>query len=172
MKPVTHILPRDELLGQLAYLKQKYTSYEDYSGAKLTDIFSEEVVSSAHKLNVNFTENSLFINTSTGQFEKSQLPIQAQFSPISKILIHDFDQNGRKDFLLLGNDDYYKLRIGKFDANYGTLLLQDTQGGFKYISQNQSGLDIRGSQVNGVLMNDNLLIQAYGKPLETYKLVN
>lgn len=163
---------RDELMGQLAYLRQKYTSYAAFSEAKLVDIFPEKVLSKAKKLEVHCTETSLFLNNGNGKFEKERLPIQAQFAPVFKFLIRDFDLNGTKDLLLLGNDDYFKLRIGKFDANYGTLILQDTLGGFRYVPQNVSGLDIRGSQVNGVILNENLFVQPYGKPTETYKISN
>lgn len=165
-------LTRDELVGQLAYLKQKYTSYSQYSEALLTDIFSEKVLHSAKKLEANYAATALLSNNGNGKFEESVLPIQAQFSPVHKILVHDFDKNGKKDILVLGNNDYYKLRIGKFDANYGTLLLQDEKGNFEYVPQNISGLDVRGSQVNGVVLNDYLLIQAYGKPLESYKFLD
>ncbi|MFX0555836.1 VCBS repeat-containing protein [Maribacter sp. CXY002] len=161
---------RDELLGQLAFLRQKYTSYAQYSDEKLTDIFSEEILENANKISANYSKTSLFLNNKGVKFQEQQLPIQAQFSPVTKILISDFDTNGSEDVLLLGNDDFYKLRIGKFDANYGTLLSGNGDGSFEYIFQKNTGLDIRGSDINGVILNNELLIEGYGETLRTYIL--
>ena len=66
---------------------------------------------------------------------------------------------------------FYKLRIGKFDANFGTILLGDGKGNFNYVTQNKSGLSIKGSNTHALLINENLMLTSYGLSTETYKLL-
>lgn len=161
---------RDELVGQLASKKQIFNSYEKYADARLTDIFSDSDLKKAKKLTANHQETTLFLSTESKKFKTTSLPTQAQYAPVSEIITSDFNQDGNKDILLLGNDDNYKLRIGKFDANYGTLLMGNANGTYKYIPQTRSGLSIKGSNTHAVLISDQLILTSYGAPTKTYLL--
>jgi len=161
---------RDELLGQLSSKRQKFNSYEKYADAQITDIFNDTELKKAKKLTATHQETSLFLSSTDEKFTKVHLPLQAQFSPVSEIIAEDFNQDGDLDLLLLGNNDYYKLRIGKFDANYGTLLLGDENANYKYISQSKSGLSIKGSNTRGIIIDDKLILTNYGKSIQTYQL--
>ena len=161
---------RDELLGQLASKRQVFNSYEKYADARLTDIFNETDLKKAKKLTVHHQETTLFLSTESKKFKTTTLPTQAQYAPVSEIITSDFNQDGNKDILLLGNDDNYKLRIGKFDANYGTLLMGNTNGTYNYIPQTRSGLSITGSNTHAVLIGNQLILTSYGAPTKTYIL--
>ncbi len=162
-------LTRDELLGQLSYLRSKFNSYESYADATIQDIFNDKELIGAKKLIANYQETTLFLATADDGFKIIPLPIQSQFAPVSSILTSDFDHDGNSDILLLGNNDYYKLRIGKFDANYGTLLLGDGTGSFLYQSQKKSGLSIKLSNSHAIILDDKVIMASYGLPLKTYK---
>lgn len=164
-------LTRDELLGQLTQLRQQFTSYQTYSEATIKDILNEKELSAAKKLTANHQETTLFLSTQENTFKIAALPKQAQFSPVSSILTSDFDKDGTLDLLLLGNDAFYKLRIGKFDANYGTLLIGKGDGKFDYLPQTKSGLSIKGSTTDAILINNKLLIGSYGQPIRSYKIL-
>jgi len=164
-------LTRDELLGQLAGLRQRFTSYEKYSDARMSDFFNETELQNAKKLSSTHQETAVLLSTVEEKYAMATLPVQAQFSPISEILTADFNKDGNIDILLLGNNDYYKLRIGKFDANYGTVLLSDGKGNFNYVTQSKSGLSIKGSNTHALLIDDNLIFTSYGLSTETYKLI-
>ena len=56
----------------------------------------------------------------------------------------DYNHDGHQDILLGGNIDQTRIKIGKMDANYGTLLIGDGKGGFQYVPQLESGLSIKG----------------------------
>lgn len=161
---------RDELLGQLANKRQVFNSYEKYADARLTDIFNETDLKKAKKLTAHHQETTLFLSTESKKFKTTTLPTQAQYAPVSEIITSDFNQDGNKDILLLGNDDNYKLRIGKFDANYGTLLMGNTNGTYNYIPQTRSGLSITGSNTHAVLIGNQLILTNYGAPTKTYIL--
>ena len=147
---------RDELLGQLSHLRSKYTSYESYADAQLTDIFAKGELKDAGHLQVQEMETSLFLSTANGSYQKATLPIEVQYAPINATSILDFDKDGVEDVVLCGNNSHTRLRMGKLDANYGMLLKGDGQGTFQYINQAASGLDIRGD-VQAVLAIDNIL---------------
>ena len=137
----------------------------------MSDFFNEAELQNAKKLSSTHQETTVFLSTVGDKYEIATLPVQAQFSPISEILTADLNKDGIIDILFLGNNDYYKLRIGKFDANYGTVLLGDGLGNFNYVTQSNSGLSIKGSNTHALLINDELIFTSYGLSTETYKLL-
>jgi len=162
---------RDELLGQLSGKRQQFNSYEKYASATINDIFSKDDLEKAKKLTANHQETTILLSTTSKKYKSVPLPIQAQYAPVSEIITSDFNNDGKEDILLLGNNDFYKLRIGKFDANYGTILLGVGDGNFNYLPQTKSGLSIKGSNTHALLINDELILTSYGTATETYKLL-
>jgi len=134
---------RDELNEQIYPMRKKFHSYKDYSDATIKDIFSNEELAKAGKLTVTENKTVCFLNRN-GKFVKSVLPMQAQFSMVSKIITKDFDHDGKTDLLLLGNHTDNRLKLGSIDANYGCLLTGDGKGNFNYVSQPLSGLSVKG----------------------------
>lgn len=162
---------RDELLGQLSGKRQIFNSYEKYAEATINDILDETELQKAKKLVITHQKTTVLMSNKSDRYKNISLPIQAQYSPISSIVSSDFNNDGIMDLLLLGNNDFYKLRIGKFDANYGTVLLGKADGNFKYLPQTQSGLSIKGSDTHALLINDELIFTSYGAATETYQLL-
>lgn len=159
---------RDELVGQLPYLKAKYNSYSKYADATLVDVFGEEKLKKANRKYITDLETRLFINDS-GRFKTSELPIQAQFSPIKEILGTDVNNDGNPDLLLFGNEMDFKLRFGRTDANYGMLLLGKGDHTFEYVPQHRSGLKTFGEVNNAVLLNKSDLLISTGKGITVYE---
>ena len=60
----------------------------------------------------------------------AELPKEVQYSPVFTINQLDFNEDGNADLLLCGNNSHAKIRLGKFDANYGVLLAGDGKGNF------------------------------------------
>lgn len=134
---------RDELNEQIYPMRKKFTSYKDYSTAKMENIFSKEDLNKASKLTASECRSVFFLNKNN-KFEKRILPQQAQFSIITNIITDDFNQDGKPDLLLLGNHSDNRLKIGSIDANYGCVLLNDGKGNFDYVPQSQSGICVKG----------------------------
>jgi len=63
---------------------------------------------------------------------------------VYKIVAADLNNDHATDLVLLGNNDYPRLKIGKVDANFGVVLMNDGKGNFSYLPQQQSGLRITG----------------------------
>lgn len=134
---------RDEMLDQIYSLRRKFTSYESYSQANLTDIFSEGDLKSATVLAASELRTVFFKNTGLN-FNKYVLPIEAQFAPVHAIEVLDYNLDGNLDFILAGNENAIRIRLGVMDANFGQLFEGDGKGEFRYIPQSVSGLSLTG----------------------------
>ncbi len=159
---------RDELLSQLPYLKPNYTSFESFSTVVMKDIFKNNELEDVQRLEANRMETTLFLRSKEGKYKIALLPIQAQFSSVNAISIQDFDKDGQKDVLLAGNNSYAKLRLGKFDANFGILLKGDGKGSFKYLTQNQSGLKLKGDVRSSITVNNTVYFGMNGGKISGY----
>lgn len=164
---------RDELNEQMYSMRKKFTSYKDYSNATIKDIFSADELAKASKLTATECNSVCYLNKN-GNFEKTVLPLQAQFSVVTKIIAQDMDHDGKTDLLLLGNHSDNRLKIGTIDANFGCVLKGDGKGNFSYEPQTMSGLSVKGDvksaniiHVNG---HDVLMIGVADGPLQCYQL--
>ncbi|OWW23696.1 RNA-binding protein [Zobellia sp. OII3] len=161
-------ITRDEMLGQLSHLKSKFNSYASYANASINDILSEKELEQAQIHSANHMETTLLLSTPENTLELGSLPIEAQYSPVNTSLVEDIDLDGNTDLLLFGNSSQYKLRLGKFDANYGTLLLGDGNGNFSYVPQRESGFSISGEVQSAIKIKDLLLIGIHNQALGAY----
>ena len=143
---------RDELNDQIYPMRRKFSSYRNYSNATMKDIFSAEDLSQAGKLTATDTKTRCLLYRN-GKFVASELPVEAQFSVVSKILPADYDKDGKMDLLLLGNHSDNRLKLGSFDAGYGCLLKGDGKGNFQYIPQRNAGICVKGDVKSAAIIN-------------------
>jgi len=136
---------RHDLVAVLPYLKKKFLKYEDYKEKKIGDIFTEEQLKKAVKMDAYEMRTCLFLNNGKGGFLKSPLPAEAQFSPVYGIAVADFDHDGKQDILLGGNFYQSKPEAGIYDASYGLFLKGTGQGIFKSMPISESNFFIRGA---------------------------
>ena len=136
---------RDDLADQLPMVKKKFLEYHQYANATINDVFTPEQLKDANVLNV--TEQSTLYLQNDGEkgFVKKPLPTEAQYAPVYSILSLDANKDGKKDLLLAGNNSWTRIKYGRYSANHGTLLIGDGKGNFSYVSQANSGLNIRGN---------------------------
>jgi hypothetical protein len=135
---------RHDLVGVLPYLKKKYLRYEDYKGQRAEDIFSEEQLEQAQKLEAYELRSAVFISDGKGHYTMKALPAPAQLSPLYALLVQDIDGDGKQDLITGGNFWEAKPEVGIYDASYGVVLKGDGKGGFTALSQKESSLHIRG----------------------------
>lgn len=160
---------RDELLDQMSIMRTRFADYKSYADANLKDIFTSEELNNVNHLKANYLKTAYFEMGEDGKFHEKMLPLQAQYSPVFTITSLDYDHDGRKDLLLCGNINRARLRFGKSDANYGTLLKGDGKGGFSYIPQKQSGFHLVGDIRNVLPLNNILLFGINQGEIKAYK---
>jgi len=134
----------DDMIKQMPILKKKFLRYDAYAGKGIEDIFTSDQLEKATVLTVNETQSCIFYNNGKGSFTMKPLPIRAQFSPVFSILVSDINNDGIKDLFLGGNFYGLKPEVGRYDANYGIVLLGNANHGFDYMPPAKSGLFVTG----------------------------
>src|SRR5262249_170503 len=135
---------RDELVAQLPFLRKRFASFKSYADITMEDLFQNNELKDAAHLYADHMTTTCFLSTPGGKFSIAALPVEVQYSPVYTIDTLDFNKDGKTDLLLCGNNSHAKIRLGKFDANYGILLAGDGRGKFKYVPQSESGFTVRG----------------------------
>jgi hypothetical protein len=134
---------RDEMTGQLVFLKKRFPNYKSYAEATVEKVFTEQELKGAQRLEANRFQTS-YLENKGGTFTFRNLPVEAQFAPVYAIGSVDLNGDGHLDVLLGGNLEKTRVFTGKYDANYGIALLGDGKGSFTYLPQPKSGLSLRG----------------------------
>ncbi len=168
---------RDELNDQIFPMRRRFSSYQGYADATVNEILTPQELTKASKLTLDELQTVCYLSKKTKDsqwiFEKTKLPKQAQFSPVSQIVMKDFDKDGKDDILLLGNKTDNRLKLGSMDANYGCLLKGNGRGMFEYLPQTQAGLYVQGDVKSYVEMRiketNYLVIGAFNQLIQFYK---
>lgn len=161
-------ITRDELVGQLPILRKRFADFKSYADITMDNLFEEKDIKDAGHLVANHMATTCFISNVSGKFKMVELPKEVQYSPVYTIDQMDFNGDGIIDLLLCGNNSHTKIRLGKFDANYGVLLAGDGKGNFSYIKQRESGFNIGGDIRSCIQINDKIYFGINGKPLIAY----
>ena len=135
---------KHDLVKQIPSLKKKYLKYETYKHQTIEQIFTPKQLEKALKKQAKIMETIVLINKGNGNFLISPLPIQAQFSPVKSILIHDFNTDNIPDILLGGNFFEVKPEIGRYDAHYGQFWQGNGDGTFQFIKNIHTGFFLTG----------------------------
>ena len=136
----------------------------------MKDLFEHDELQDAKHLVANHMATTYFISGQSGKFNVSALPVEAQYSPVYTILPVDYNNDGKMDLLLCGNNSHTKIRLGKFDANYGVLLENDGKNNFTYIKQTESGFNVWGDVRSSLQIKDKIYLGINGKKLIAYTL--
>ena len=135
---------KHDLTKQIPVLETKYPTYEMYKDQLISDLFPPEQFRNSIQLDAFLLETSLFLNDGSGHFLKKSLPIEVQHSCVYAIESGDYNNDGIIDLLIGGNLFNVKPEVGRYDANYGQLLLGEGKGSFRYVAPKNSGLRLEG----------------------------
>ncbi|MBC3787186.1 VCBS repeat-containing protein [Spirosoma utsteinense] len=161
---------RDELLDQIGMLRQRFTNYDTYANAKLTDVFTADELADAQKLTATQFRTTCFVSTPAGKLTEMPLPMAAQVAPVFTLTALDFDHDGHKDLLLCGNATQARLRFGRSDANNGVLLRGNGRGGFSPVSPERTGLRLAGDVRSVLSVGNTILVGTNQQPMRAFQL--
>lgn len=162
---------RDEILGQVLFLKKRYLDFKSFANVKMDELFTAQEREGTGTIYINRLETTYFGRNSTGKFEAIALPIQAQFSPVYASEAVDVNGDGNLDMVLGGNIGYGKLYFGKYDASQGVVLLGDGKGQFTNATKAESGLNLSGNVRKIITGKDMLLIYLDESTVNIYSLL-
>lgn len=167
------LLGLDELSSQLNYLKKKYTSYKDFAGKTVEDIFTKEILNKAKMLTVN-TLSSGYLENNNGHYVfKSFKEPCLQIAPITEMLKYDFNRDGQVDIMLAGNYFGVTPYQGKFDSFAGAVI----QNNGEYVPAVKIGVNFANKAVKrlNIINFDGityLLVTINNNEIELYEIPN
>ncbi len=131
-----------QLEKQMPVLKKKYLYAKDFASASLYDLFGTEKLTGATQYSADYFANALLLNKGDGQFEVRPLPFEAQLTSYKDAVVVNANNDSLPDLLLLGNYYDNSIELGRYDADFGTLLLN--RGGGQVAVSSLNGLVIKG----------------------------
>ncbi|WP_289060818.1 VCBS repeat-containing protein [uncultured Zobellia sp.] len=137
----TPFASKDELTKQLPYLNKEFLSYKDFAQASISDLFSKEKLTKSHQKKVYELQSLFYENDGVGNFNIKQLPTIAQASTIHDIAVDDFDNDGFKDLLIVGNSTEISTQLGRMDASHGVILRNNQKGSFEWLSNQKFNIE-------------------------------
>ncbi len=133
---------KDELQKQMPILKKRFLYAEDFAKASFEDIFSKELLKKADTLSADYFSNAVLINHGNLNFTTEALPWLAQLSSYRDAVVVNANNDSLPDILLFGNYYENNIQMGRYDADFGTLLIN--HGNRKFSVESINGLQIKG----------------------------
>jgi len=133
---------KDELQKKMPNLKKQYLYAADFAKASLQDIFTKEKLDNAEVLSATYFSNAILINEGNLNYTVQPMPWQAQLSSYRDAVITDANGDNLPDILLAGNYYENNTQIGRYDADYGTILLN--HGKAQFTAESLNGLQVKG----------------------------
>ena len=133
---------KGELEKQVPVLKKKFLFAEDFAKASLEDLFPSDILNKADKLSANYFSNAVLINEGGFKFSVSALPWPAQLSSFNDAVVINANNDNLPDVFLAGNLYFNNIQMSRYDADFGTVLIN--KGGGNFTPQSLNGLTIKG----------------------------
>ena len=159
----------EELQQQLPLFASRFESHSTYGQMTAVEVIGEERIASATRFELNELETSLFTGQKGGPFQKEEVPVEVQFAPVYTITAVDINQDEVLDLIMAGNTTEGTIRLGKYDASYGTLLLGGSTG-VSFVPPNESGLLHSGPIREAVLLGEQVVFAEYDGPLRKFNV--
>lgn len=131
-----------EMERQLPMLRKKFNYAKEFAEASLEDIVSSDKLAGADHFTADYFENTLLLNKGNLSFDLQALPWQVQLSSFRDAVVLNVNGDQYPDILMVGNYYENNIEMGRYDADYGSLLINDAGRGFKYEKLN--GLVLKG----------------------------
>ena len=131
-------LGKGELEKQVPMLKSKFSSYRDFAGKTVTELFGDSL---ATPLVVNSFTSGIFYNKGNGKIQFKAFPPAMQMAPLFGMAAISDKYHG---IIAGGNFSGVIPYEGRYDADYGDVLLIDKKGNYKFVSPVASGFLLRG----------------------------
>ncbi|CAM4249296.1 VCBS repeat-containing protein [Zobellia nedashkovskayae] len=122
---------------QLPHLAQTIPTYTDFASKDLKGIVGEGLQTALHYKATEF-RSGIFLNNGD-KFNFQPFENRAQIAPINSMLFQDFDGDGFRDLVLVGNNYQSEVETTRSDAGIGNFLKGNGKGDFESISSLQSG---------------------------------
>lgn len=127
---------------QMPVIRKRFLYAEDFAKASLPSIFSAEKLEGSRKLTATYFSSALLLNRGNLTFETKALPFEAQLTCFRDAALVHANNDSLPDVLLAGNYFENNVELGRYDADKGTLLINEGNGRFRHSALN--GLLLKG----------------------------
>ncbi|MBS1527229.1 MAG: VCBS repeat-containing protein, partial [Bacteroidetes bacterium] len=132
-------LGKGDLEKKIPQLKKKFPYYRDFAGKSIDEIFGDSI-KTVKTLVANSFSSGIFYNEGGGKFQFKAFPAGAQTAPLFGFA----SLPGSKGILAGGNFSGVIPYEGRYDADWGDVLLLGKNRGLDYLSPVSSGFLLRG----------------------------
>ncbi len=112
-----------EVIKQLPNLKKRYLFAKDFAAATLHEMFGHDRLRKSERKEATQFAHMYFSNKGSMEFQAMELPLRIQFAPLQAAVAIDVNQDGWKDLVTVGNFFETNIELGRYDADYGNLLI-------------------------------------------------
>ncbi len=168
-RDVTVFLKHD-IEDQLPALKKQNLRHQDFARKSIQDLFSPEMIQSSKVKLFNYCSSIIAWNDGNNHFTIQTLPPQIQFSSANAILCADINNDGKKDIIIAGNEFGFPPQLGRLDASYGNVLINNGNKQFTVLDYNESGIELTGmvrdiQEINGLKKKQILFLRNSNYPV-------
>ena len=121
---------KSELEKQLPALKKKFLYANEFAKSSLEELFTSENLQRSRIFAADYFSNSILINEGNLKFSVVALPWETQLSCYRDAVVVKANNDNMPDVLLVGNFYENNVRLGRYDADFGTILLNKGKGEF------------------------------------------
>ncbi|PQB04872.1 VCBS repeat-containing protein [Aureitalea marina] len=157
---------------QNPFLLDKIKTYKEFASLEMKDIYGEDKLKDAYRLQANTFETLYLENQGEGQFKIHHLPVQVQVGPTLSMVSGDYNNDGHLDILGVGAIYDAEVETIRYDSNYGYVLLGDGSGGFTYSKSHDPFIDSDAKEVIQLELagRPHFMVLSNKAPLEVFSL--
>ncbi|MEZ2338581.1 VCBS repeat-containing protein [Mucilaginibacter sp. RCC_168] len=134
-------LGKGDIEKQVPLIKKKFLYFHDFAGKTVEQLFGDSL-NDSKPLKAAFFQSGIFYNKGQGHFEFKAFPSSAQVAPLFGLAA--FTAGNNKGVLAGGNFSGVLPYEGKYDADYGDIMLLNNKKEFINNSVVSSGFLLRG----------------------------
>jgi len=131
-----------EIEKQMPFIKKKYIYATEFSKATIADIFGKDKLEEAQILEADYYESVILVNDGKGNFKLKPLDYRAQWSSYYDAQVIDANGDKLPDILMMGNFYNCNIQMGRYDADFGMILIN--KGNCDFAPQPINGLQVKG----------------------------
>jgi hypothetical protein len=114
---------KDELQKQIPEIKKDFLYAGDFAKASIDEMFKKNKLKNAQLLTANYFSNAVLINDGRLHFTTKSLPWEAQLTSYRDAVVVNANDDDLPDILLVGNYYDNNIQMGRYDADFGTVLV-------------------------------------------------
>lgn len=135
---------KKDIMDQFPALKKQNLKHIDYANKTVQELFEKKLIENSTQKLFNYNKSIVAINNGNGSFTITPLPMMVQLSSVNAIEEMDFNNDNKPDIIMGGNRFDFPPQLGRLDASFGHILINDGKGNFTWVEPRKSGLNLPG----------------------------